>query len=145
MRLARKKISDLIDFAEQVKNEDNLDRFAAENLNWHCPSKQNCDICEYPDLCKDDRKSTDDLVQVANITQNQIARLATSDITTMKQLATATDDKRPYRMTAETYDKIRKQAAAQVRSQETGEPYHELLADPMIQFLPPRSEKDVFL
>jgi predicted RecB family nuclease len=144
MRLARKKISDLIDFAEEAKNEDNLDRFSAANLNWHCPSKQNCDICEYPDLCKDDRKSTDDLVQVANITQNQIARLATSDITTMKQLAQAPDDKRPYRMTVETYDKIRKQAAAQVRSQETGEPYHELLADPMIQFLPPRSAGDVF-
>jgi len=144
MRLARKKISDLIDFAEKAKNEDNLDRFAEANLAWHCPSKQNCDICEYPDLCKDDRKSTDDLVQVANITQNQIARLATSGITTMHELAKAPDDKRPYRMTVETYNKIRKQAAAQVRSLETGEPYHELLDDPMLQFLPPRSSKDVF-
>ena len=144
MRLARKKISEQIDFAEKAKNEDGLQQFAASNLNWHCPSKQNCDICEYPDLCKDDRKETDDLVQVANITQNQIARLATADITTMHQLAKAPDDKRPYRMTVETYDKIRKQAAAQVKSLATGEPCHELLDDPMIQFLPPRSDLDVF-
>jgi uncharacterized protein len=144
MRLARKKISDLIDFAEKARNEDDLQQFSAESLDWHCPSKQNCDICEYPDLCKDDRKETDDLVQVANITQNQIARLATESITTMRQLAEAPDDKRPYRMTVDTFAKIRKQAAAQVRSFATGKPVHELLADPMIQFLPPRSELDVF-
>ena len=144
MRLARKKISDLIDFAELAKNEDKLGQFAASGLNWHCPSKQNCDICEYPELCKDDRKATDDLVQVANITQSQIARLATADITTMHQLAEAPDDKRPYRMTVETYEKVRRQAAAQVKSLKTGKPYHELLKDPMIQFLPPRSALDVF-
>ena len=144
MRLARKKISDLIDFAEQAKNEDKLDQFAASSLNWHCPSKQNCDICEYPDLCKDDRKATDDLVQVANITQSQIARLATADITTMRQLAEAKDEQRPYRMTVETYEKVRKQAAAQVKSLKSGKPYHELLKDPMIQYLPPRSDLDVF-
>ena len=144
MRLARKKISDLIDFAEQSKNEDKLGQFAASSLNWHCPSKQNCDICEYPDLCKDDRKATDDLVQVANITQSQIARLATADITTMRQLAEAKDEQRPYRMTVETYEKVRKQAAAQVKSLKTGKPFHELLKDPMLQFLPQRSVLDVF-
>jgi uncharacterized protein len=144
MRLARKKISDLIDFAELAKNEDKLESFEAGHLNWHCPSKQNCDICEYPDLCKDDRKATDDLVQVANITQNQIARLATSDIQTMHELAIAKDEQRPYRMTVETFDKIRKQAAAQVKSLDTGKPVHELLPDPMIQFLPPRSRLDIF-
>jgi len=144
MRLARKKISDLIDFAELAKNEDKLESFEAGHLNWHCPSKQNCDICEYPDLCKDDRKATDDLVQVANITQNQIARLATSEIQTMHELANAKEEQRPYRMTVETFDKIRKQAAAQVKSLVTGEPVHELLPDPMIQFLPPRSRLDIF-
>jgi len=36
MRLARKKISDLIYFAEQAKNEDKLHEFAASNLAWHC-------------------------------------------------------------------------------------------------------------
>ena len=144
MRLARKKIAEVIDFAEKSKNASELEPFQASVLQWHCPSKQNCDICEYPDLCKDDRKATDDLVQVANITKAQIARLATVGITTMEALALASEDQRPYRMTQETFDKIRNQASAQVESLKTGKPVHRLLEDPMIQYLPPRSKLDVF-
>jgi uncharacterized protein len=144
MRLARKRIAEIIDFAEVSKDGSDLETFQASALKWHCPSKQNCDICEYPDLCKDDRKETDDLVQVANITQAQIGRLATSGITTMGELAVAPEDKRPYRMTQETFDKIRQQASAQVDSLATGRPVHRLLPDPMIQYLPPRSRLDVF-
>jgi len=143
-RLARKKIAEVIDFAEQSKNASELEQFQASALKWHCPSKQNCDICEYPDLCKDDRKATDDLVQVANITQAQIGRLASVGITTMRALAVASGDMRPYRMTQETFDKVRQQASAQVESLTTGKPVHRLLADPMIQYLPPRSRLDVF-
>ena len=144
MRLARKKIAEVIEFAEQSKNASELEKFQASSLLWHCASKQNCDICEYPDLCKDDRKATDDLVQVANITQAQIGRLSTVGITTMGSLAAASEDKRPYRMTQETFDKIRQQASAQVESLVTGKPVHRLLPDPMIQYLPPRSRLDVF-
>lgn len=144
MRLARKKIADVIDLAEKSKSESELNDFQASALSWHCPSKQNCDICEYPDLCRDDRKATDDLVQVANITQAQIKRLATVGIVTMSALAVASEDKRPYRMTQETFDKIRQQASAQVESLTTGKPVHRLLQDPMIQYLPPRSRLDVF-
>ena len=144
MRLARKKISEVIDFAEQSKNSSDVEKFQASALKWHCPSKQNCDICEYPDLCNDDRKATDDLVQVANITQAQIGRLATVGITTMGGLAIASEDQRPYRMTQETFDKIRNQAAAQVESVKTARPVHILLKDPMLQYLPPRSRLDVF-
>lgn len=144
MRLARKKIADIIDFAEQARNLNVLQKFEASSLLWHCPSKQNCDICEYPDLCKDDRKATDDLVQVANITQSQIARLSTVGITTMKALSEASDELRPYRMTQETFDKIRNQASAQVESLTTGKPVSRLIPDPMIQYLPPRSRLDVF-
>ena len=144
MRLARKKISNVIDFAEQAKNQNELREFEAASLTWHCPSKQNCDICEYPELCKDDRKATDDLVQVANITQAQIARLASSEITTMTALAEANEGQRPYRMTQETFDKIRNQASAQVESLKTGKPVSRLIPDPMIQYLPPRSRLDVF-
>lgn len=144
MRLARKKIADIIDAAEQARDSDDLDRFRASALEWHCPSKQNCDICEYPDLCKDDRKATDDLVQVGNITQAQIGRLATVGITTMNALSEAGESKRPYRMTQETFDKIRNQASAQVESLRTGKPVSRLIHDPMIQYLPPRSRLDVF-
>ena len=141
MRLAREKIVEIV---EQTTDANYIAQLSAENLVWHCPAKSNCDICEYPDLCSDDRHKTDDLVQVANITQNQIAKLASSDIFTMEALAEATDDQRPFRMSDDTFKKIRMQARTQVESKKLGIPKSHLLDDPMIQYLPPKSELDIF-
>ena len=144
MRLARAKITAIVGEAKTAQANEKLEAFSVESMTWHCPSKVNCEICEYPNLCSDDRLETDDLVQVANITQSQIAKLASAGITTMHQLAEATDEQRPPRLTEETFHKVRMQAQAQVESIRTGKPYHLLLDDPMIQFLPPRSELDIF-
>ena len=144
MRLARKKIAEVIASAESAISAGDLTKYDASNLDWHCPSKQNCDICEYPKLCKEDRISTDSLVRVANITQNQIGRLASVVITTMSALAVATDDMRQPRMTEETFRKIRRQAKLQVKADTSGKPEHELLDDPAIAYLPKRSELDIF-
>ncbi len=144
MRLARGKIAKIIDAAEAAKANNDLKHFSASELAWHCPSKQNCDICEYPELCKKDRLAKDDLVQVANITQSQIARLATSGITTMRALSIAGDSQRPNKMTEETYNKVRLQAKAQIEAIDTGSPVHYLLPDSAIQYLPPRAPLDIF-
>lgn len=144
MRLAREKIVSIVAEANKAKDAECFDDFSAESISWHCPAKTNCEICEYPNLCADDRLATDDLVQVANITQSQIAKLVSAGITTMHDLAQAEDNQRPPRLTEETFEKVRRQAKAQVQSLSTGEPYHLLLDDPMLQFLPPRSELDVF-
>jgi uncharacterized protein len=144
MRLARKKIADVIAKAEAAVAANNLDQYSASNLVWHCTSKKNCDVCEYPDLCKKDRELTDDLVRVANITQNQIARLRSKNVNTMTELAIASDDLRPAKMTIETYNKIRNQARVQLESQESGQPVHELLPDPAVQYLPLKDDADIF-
>ena len=144
MRLARTKIVSIVADAKAAELSGNLSEFSAESMQWHCPSKANCDICEYPNLCSDDRLATDDLVQVANISQSQIAKLVSAGITTMHELAVATDEQRPPRLTEETYNKVRLQAKAQVESIASGKPVHYIMDDPMIQFLPPRSELDVF-
>ena len=144
MRLARAKIVAIVADAKKAEQAEKLTYFAADKLQWHCPSKANCDICEYPELCADDRLATDDLVQVANISQSQIAKLVSSGIKTMKQLSVATDEQRPPRLTEETYNKVRLQAKAQVQANETGLPVHYLMDDPMIQYLPPRSKLDIF-
>lgn len=144
MRLARERIVNIVAEAKKSETNNNLEQFSAPNLDWHCPSKTNCDICEYPNLCSDDRLLTDDLVQVANITQLQIAKLKSAGITTMHQLALATGQQRPANLAEETFEKVRRQAKAQVESIKSGKPYHLLLDDPMIHFLPPRSELDIF-
>ncbi|MEI8232059.1 MAG: hypothetical protein WCG32_05815, partial [Actinomycetes bacterium] len=87
MRLAREKIVAIVSGAIKAEESNNLEEFAPGKLLWHCPAKTNCAICEYPDLCADDRLATDDLVQVANILQSQIAKLVSSGITTMAALA----------------------------------------------------------
>jgi len=144
MRLARAKIVSVVEHANKAQEASNLVEFSPDKLLWHCPAKSNCDICEYPDLCADDRLATDDLVQVANITQSQIAKLTSVGISTMKALAVAKDGDKPSKLTEETFLKVRRQAQAQVESNETGKPVHFLLEDPMIQYLPPRSELDIF-
>jgi len=141
MRLAREKIVNIV---SETKSSEFLQELNAKNLSWHCPAKSNCEICEYPELCIDDRALTDDLVQVANITQMQIAKLLGNGISTMKALANASDDQRPFRMTEDTYNKIRMQAKAQVESRESDSPVCHLMADPMIQYLPPKSDLDIF-
>ena len=144
MRLARRKIAKIIAEAEQASESGDLSAYEAESLNWHCPSKQNCDICEYPQLCKEDRIATDSLVRVANITQNQRARLISVGIKTMTALAQAQDGDLPPRMTEETFRKIRRQARLQVKSERSGKPEHELLEDPAVAYLPQRSALDIF-
>jgi uncharacterized protein len=62
----------------------------------------------------------------------------------MKALAIAADEDKPAKLTEETFLKVRRQAQAQVEANETGKPVHYLLDDPMIQYLPPRSELDIF-
>lgn len=144
MRLARQKLSVFITEAEDSSASGDLSRFSIESLSWHCPSKQYCSICEYPDLCIEDRIATDDLVRVANITQNQIKRLGTVGITTMTDLAQAKDSQRPPKMSDETFKKIRRQARIQLKAIASGNPEIELFEDPAIQYLPPRSELDIF-
>ena len=141
MRLAREKIIDLIGLTD---DEAHLNSLQADRIQWHCPSKNSCEICEYPDLCDDDRKATDDLVQVAGITQSQIAKLSSAGITTMRKLADADLSQRPFRLAEETFQKLINQARAQVDALDSGKPIHRLMEDPMLQYLPPRSELDIF-
>ncbi len=144
MRLARARLAELISEAETAEINGDFSRFEIGNLSWHCPSKQYCSICEYPDLCKVDRELTDDLVRVANITQNQIKRLSSVGITTMTELAEAEDSQRPGKMSEETFKKIRRQARIQLKAIRSGNPEFELFDDPAIQYLPNRSELDIF-
>jgi uncharacterized protein len=144
MKLARAELLELVDAALSARESGNLSAYEHDALTWHCPTKDNCSICEYPDLCKDDREITDDLVQVAGITQAQIAKLAAAEISTMKALAEADETVIPFRMVESSFKKLHRQAGQQVKAKNTKQPESILLADPEIQFLPPRSKNDIF-
>lgn len=115
-----------------------------ENLTLFCETKDGCKVCEYPDLCNHSRVEVDHLVQVAGINRTQIEKLKSVGITTMRQLAEASDDNRPTEILESTFNKIRTQAKLQTDFKESGRVSYLLLPDPEIAVLPPRSEGDVF-
>jgi len=89
-----------------------------------CP---HCDLCEWRDLCNQRWQQDDHLVQVANITRNQIDKLYAAGITTLAQLAQLDKNQRVPRLRPDTLDRLRRQAALQLARRETGENRYELL------------------
>lgn len=113
-----------------------------ENFEWHCAGPKDCELCEYPELCEDERKHSGDLILVAGLGKAMRSKLKQHDIQTITDLATSPLEKIPG-VSKSSFEKLRLQAKAQLRSTEEV-PFSELLPDPMIQFLPKPSPKDVF-
>ena len=108
---------------------------------------KHCDICPWNESCEQRRRDDDHLSLVASIRRDQVARLEAATIVDVKALAETTDDRRPAGMSPDTFVKLRRQAALQVRRRTTGEPVYELLRhDPGLGFelLPVPDHGDVF-
>jgi uncharacterized protein len=136
MKLARTELTNAIkSFDQKTKLSD---------LTLYCDSKDSCNVCEYPALCEQARFDVDHLVQVAGINRSQIEKLAGTGITTMAQLAGASDEARPAEITVSSFEKIRQQAKLQTDYRETKKVSFVVLPDPEIAVLPPASENDVF-
>jgi predicted RecB family nuclease len=137
-RLARAELEKSIRKVVSSDRSELLDKFA-----WHCAGTKQCEICEYPELCKDDRKATSDLLLVAGLGQTMRAKLMTARINTMRELADSALDKVPD-VSAQTFEKLKLQANIQVKGDVSFRPEHELLANPMLQYLPKPDPADVF-
>jgi predicted RecB family nuclease len=136
MKLARTELANAIKaFDQKTKLSD---------LTLYCDSKDSCNVCEYPALCEQARFDVDHLVQVAGINRSQIEKLAGTGITTMAQLAGASDEARPSEITVSSFEKIRQQAKLQSDFRKTNKVSFIVLPDPEIAVLPPASDNDVF-
>jgi uncharacterized protein len=71
------------------------------------------------------------------------SKLMQAGIHTMDQLADSRTQK-PKGISQASFDKLQAQAAMQVKSLITGEHQNQLLPDPLLQYLPKSSPKDVF-
>ena len=78
-----------------------------------------CDLCHWHQRCEDEWLAADHLSQVANITRLQRKRLVDGGIESMATLATAADGDKPHRISLELFEKLRGQAALQVKARET--------------------------
>ncbi|MBV8343486.1 MAG: TM0106 family RecB-like putative nuclease, partial [Candidatus Eremiobacteraeota bacterium] len=108
---------------------------------------KHCSICDWNERCAEQRLADDHLGLVAWMRRDQIAKLEAAGITTLAQLAEASDDGRPTGMTPETFVKLRRQASLQARGRASAEPIYELLehAPPLgFAMMPNPSPGDVF-
>jgi len=115
-----------------------------DQFSWQCDTKKACDICEYPDLCDDNRHNTDDLVLVHSIRGNQRQALIASGITTVAELGAATNSAKPETMDPKVWGRLQRQARVQAEAKAAGRPLAELVEDPQLQYLPPASPGDIF-
>jgi len=109
-----------------------ISRVPGGAIETYPDSCERCDTCRWRNLCEERRLADDHLYQVAGISKLQIRKLAAQGVTTLKALAEFADDGRVPKMALETLEKIRHQAALQLKKRETGEDQVELLPfDPL--------------
>ena len=111
--------------------------------------RAHCLVCAWRPVCEQEWIARDHLCRVANITKQQIRKLATQGLNTLAGLAQASDAERPERMQQESFAKLKSQARLQWQARETGGPCIELL--PVVAgerhglaLLPPPDAGDLF-
>ena len=86
-----------------------------------------CAYCRWNELCAEEWQRTDHLCLVANITQNQIAKLRDAGIDTVRKLAELRAGTTIPYLQSETLARLSQQARLQVMKRDTGEDRYELL------------------
>jgi uncharacterized protein len=108
---------------------------------------EQCGICEFKPLCDARWDAVDHLCRVAYIQRRQIDRLAPVGITTLAGLGEAPAEPVPHGIGADTYERLRQQAALQLEARLTGEDSFMGLppvAESGFALLPDPSQGDLF-
>ena len=139
-RLARQQLVDTIDGLTE-SGYDSMAK-ALDGFVWHCSSNSECAICEYPELCEEDRHETEDLLLVAGLGGALRSKLIAAGINSMRDLAKA--ESKPTGVSKQTFERVKAQARIQLEQMESGSPRHELLPNAALRFLPKANESDIF-
>ncbi len=108
---------------------------------------KHCAICPWDADCEGRRRRDDHLSIVARIRRDQIAKLESSGIARVAELASASETQRPAGMNPQTYETLRRQASLQVQGRKSGRPVYQLLEHvPPLGFtlLPEPAKGDIF-
>ncbi len=107
-----------------------------------CEASTYCDLCEYPDLCQDQRKELNHLQLVAGITKANIESLVRGGIKTVAQLAKLQTGVE--KLTQAQVEKLAKQARLQQHTYDTGENVVEIVNQEVLESLPAPNMGDLF-
>ena len=86
-----------------------------------------CRVCSWWTMCMDRRRADDHLSLVANVSRTQRRRLVDAGVDTLAELARLPDDARIARMPPRILERLRSQAALQLRNREDGVLRYELI------------------
>lgn len=111
--------------------------------DW-APPHEACTRCRFESLCDAGRHRDRDLSMVQGIRADTRARLVEGGLPTIDALAGARDGDRPARVSAESFERLRDQAALQLAGEAAGEIVFEVIAPRGLADLPPRSSGDLW-
>ena len=106
--------------------------------------REACTRCDWATLCKDGRREDRDLSLVQGIRSTTRDKLIDAGIATIDQLATVDPPKRPNKVSTDTFEKLRAQAALQVRAEKAGEILFEVVDQNVLDAMPTRDAGDIW-
>lgn len=115
----------------------------APDPSWAAP-RESCARCRWSQWCDTGRRVSRDLSLVQGIRSTTRQRLLDSGLATIDEVASATDEQRPTRVSRDTFDRLRSQADIQIRGERAGEVLHEVIDAGLLASLPPRSPGDLW-
>jgi uncharacterized protein len=140
-RLAR---AQLVESIQLVTAQSVTEAIRTRSFDWHCASEKECTICEYPKLCKQSRKDSNDLLLIAGVGKTLRSKLNAAGLKSLEDLVSHSG-KKPKGVSTQSFEKAKAQAEIQLRQQRANdEPIHELLPNPELRYLPQSDPADVF-
>ena len=103
-----------------------------------------CDHCRWTDSCDIGRREARDISLIQEIRSTTRAKLVAAGLVTMESIAEAGDDDRPSGVSAQTFERLRAQAAIQIKGEQTGEVIFEIIDEAQLNSMPPRSLGDLW-
>lgn len=101
----------------------------AERVEPYPEPVEHCDVCAWWGRCEQRRRADDHLSLVAGITRRQRDRLVIAGVTSVADLAALPSAQAVGGLSPDGLERIREQAALQVRGREEGRLVHQLLTD----------------
>jgi predicted RecB family nuclease len=110
---------------------------------------EHCAVCRYWKRCEDRRRTDDHLSLVAGITRRQRDRLGLAGIERLEELGVLDRERRIDGIQSESLERVREQAALQLKGRREGRAIYELLLDETpgigLEALPKPTPGDLFL
>lgn len=135
-------------YFRQVKRSAEFAADVAQNFTTYPEPKAHCDICRWRNDCDKKRRADDHLCIVANISKGQITELQENGIATLHALGGLSSIPfNPRKGSLISLEKVRAQAAIQLKALETGEneiEFLDVVPETGFAALPVPSDGDIF-